>query len=292
MKFQTIVAAVALAATGAANASLNNFESGDSSIAFVSFDATGAVQGSVFIDLGYNLSDFANTTFGDTAGSLGQAGTKVVWNFNNNTITKNGVVQTMTNDYSAFAAYSAAAGSDARWGVIGGNMVGVDDIYNFASTGTPSPTQLNSQADSSGLQLVAPLYNLTPLNAAVDNGSYFASANSDAAWVGSNATAIGTLGKWQNNLFWDATTTGTQTNFWHLNGTGEEDVIGKTPVGGITTGLLNNKGTFTLDKAVGTLTWQTASVASVTPSVPEPSSYALALVALAAVGVAARRKTK
>ncbi|MBI2732552.1 MAG: PEP-CTERM sorting domain-containing protein, partial [Aquabacterium sp.] len=56
----------------------------------------------------------------------------------------------------------------------------------------------------------------------------------------------------------------------------------------ITTGLLNGRGTFTYNNAAKTLTWQTA----VTPAIPEPSTYALGLVALAAMGLTARRKAK
>lgn len=295
MKLQTIVAALALAATGAANASLNNMDAGTAnSVAFVSFDATGAVQGSVFVDLGYAFGDFMPASVGGAAGNLADVNNTVVWNFANSTITRNGqVVGGVTNDFSAFAPYAAAAGADARWGVIAGDTVGVDFVTRYLSTGTPTASQLNAQADSANLAVVAPIYDLTnnAITGAADNGSYFASSNTDPAWVGSNATGIGTLGKWQNNTSWNATTAGTQTNFLYVNGDGSEAFVGAAPVGSTTTGLLNARGTFTLNAAAQTLTWQTATVA-VTPSIPEPSTYSLGLVALAAMGFAARRKTK
>lgn len=295
MKLQTIVAAVALAATGAANASLNGMDSGtSSSVAFVAYDATGGVQGSVFVDLGYTFADFIPSSVGGAAGNLSDVNQTVVWDFANNTITRNGALVTgVTNDFSSFAPYIASAGVDNRWGVIGGDTVGVDFVTRYLSTGTPTASQLNQQTDSSALQLVAPLWDntRTAITSSADNGSYYAPNNSDAAWVANNATAWGTLGKWQNNTKWNAATAGTQFNFWYVNGDGVEAAIGDAPVGSNTTGLLNARGTFTLNTAAQTLTWQTATVA-VTPSIPEPSSYALALVSLATLGFVARRKAK
>jgi hypothetical protein len=294
MKLQSIVAAVALVATGAANASLSGFDAGtNNSVAFVSYDNTGAVQGSVFVDLGVTFADFMPTAVGGAAGNLSAENTSVVWNFGNNTITKNGALVSATNDFSAFASYTAAAGADARWGVIAGDTVGVDFVTRYLATGTPTSSQLTQQSDSSSLQLVAPLYDLTrnAIVGSADNGSYYATSAADAAWVANTATGMGP-GKWQNNTKWTTTTAGTQTNLWYLNGDGTEAAVGATVTpGATTTGLLNGKGTFTLNTAANTLTWSTASIA-VTPSVPEPSSYALALVALAGIGFVARRKAK
>ena len=290
MELLTIAAAAILAFAGAANASLSNMESGNSSVAFVSYDNVGAVQGSVFVDLGFSFNDFMPQSVGGVAGNLSAENTSVVWNFGNNTIIKNGVAQASTNNFSAFAAYTAAAGADAKWGVMAGNTV-TDVLGNtsYMATGKPTASQLTQQADSSPLQLVAPLYNNT--NAAIagsaDNGSYFATSAADAAWVASTANGIG-AGNWQNNVRWSTVTNQTQLNAYYLYADGTEAVMGATvSAGADTTGLLNGKGTFTLDKVAQTLTWQTAVSA-----VPEPSSYALALVALAAIGVTTRRKAK
>jgi len=290
MKLQTIVAALALAATGAANASLNGMDTGTaSSIAFVAQDVTGTTQGSVFVDLGFTFADFMPASQGGI-GNLSAVNNTVVWNFASNTITRNGQSVAGTNDFSAAAPFFASAGADAKWGVIAGDIVGVDFVTRYLTTGTPTASQLNAQIDSSNLQLVAPLWDKTAaaITSTADNGSYYASTNTDPAWVGSNSTGLGTLGKWQNNISWNGTTAGTQTNFVFANGDGSEEFVGAAPVGAITTGLLNARGTFTFNAAAQTLTWQTA----VTPSIPEPSTYSLGLVALAAMGFAARRKTK
>ncbi|HEX5357286.1 MAG TPA: PEP-CTERM sorting domain-containing protein [Aquabacterium sp.] len=293
MKLQTIVAALALAATGAANASLNGMDTGtSSSVAFIAQDTVGGTQGSVFVDLGFSFADFMPASQGGPA-NLSAVNNTVVWNFANNTITRNGVAVNATNDFSAVAPFFASAGADAKWGVIAGDTVGVDFMTRYLTTGTPTPANLTNQGDSSALQLVAPLWDLTgaAITSSADNGSYYASSNTDPAWTGSNATGIGTLGKWQNNITWNALTAGTQTNFVFANGDGTEEFVGAAPVGSTTTGLLNARGTFTYSAAAQTLTWQTATV-TVMPSVPEPSTYGLGLVALAIMGLTARRKAK
>ncbi len=288
MKLQTIVAALALAATGAANASLSGMDTGTtSSVAFIAQDVTGTVQGSVFVDLGYTFADFMPASQGGI-GNLSAVNNTVVWNFANNTITRNGQAVAATNDFSAVAPFFASAGADAKWGVIAGDTVGVDFMTRYLTTGTPTAANLVNQIDSSNLQLVAPLWTRTAaaITSSADNGSYYAPTNTDPAWTGSNDGGIGTLGKWMNNITWNALTAGTQTNFVFANGDGSEEFVGAAPVGAITTGLLNARGTFTYNAAAQTLTWQTAS------AVPEPSTYSLGLVALAAMGFAARRKTK
>ncbi len=293
MKLQTIVAALALAATGAANASLNGMDAGTAnSVAFIAQDVTGTVQGSVFVDLGYTFADFMPASQGGI-GNLSDVNNTVVWNFANNTITRNGQAVAGTNDFSAVAPFFASAGADAKWGVIAGDTVGVDYMTRYLTTGTPTAANLTNQIDSSALQLVAPLWDRTraAITSTADNGSYYAATNTDPAWTGSNSNGIGTLGRWQNNITWNATTAGTQTNFVFANGDGSEEFVGAAPAGSTTTGLLNARGTFTYNAAAQTLTWQTATVA-VTPSVPEPSTYSLGLVALAAMGFAARRKAK
>ncbi len=293
MKLQTIVAALALAATGAANASLNGMDAGTaSSVAFFAQDVTGTVQGSVFVDLGYTFADFMPASQGGI-GNLSDVNNTVVWNFANNTITHNGQAVAGSNDFSAVAPFFASAGADAKWGVVAGDTVGVDYMTRYLTTGTPTAANLTNQIDSSNLQIVAPMWDLTraAITSTADNGSYYAATNTDPAWTGSNSNGIGTLGRWQNNITWNATTAGTQTNFVFANGDGSEEFVGAAPAGTTTTGLLNGRGTFTYNAAAQTLTWQTASLA-VTPSVPEPSTYALGLVALAAMGLTTRRKSK
>lgn len=282
MKLQTIVAAVALAATGAANAALNDFASGNGSLAFIAYDniTTGAntAVGSVFVDLGFTLNDFDHTQTGNVVG----LNNKIVWNFNTNTITKNGALVNATNDFSSFASFINANGADAKWGVIAGDSISVPQ--RILTTGTPTATQLaqeNSSATAGALGVQAMFVN-SGVSGSVDNGSYFANSAADNSYV-AKTTNFST--NWQNKLKWQATTVGNQNNFVYALGDGSEVIIGAdAPLEADRTGLLNGNGTWTLDKTANTLTWQTAV------AVPEPSTYVMALVGLAAMGVVARRR--
>jgi hypothetical protein len=98
MKLQHIAAAVALVAAGAANASLDNFATGNGGLFLIAFDnAAGSfTQTSTFIDLGYNLSDFA------VGSALTGANQKVVWNFGDDTVKVNGTTANIgTNAWTA-----------------------------------------------------------------------------------------------------------------------------------------------------------------------------------------------
>ncbi|MDE2401313.1 MAG: PEP-CTERM sorting domain-containing protein [Burkholderiales bacterium] len=290
MKLQTIVAAVALIATGAANASLQDGRSGNGSLTFLAFDnvSTGAnpAVGSVFIDLGYEINAFDPLL----GANLSTVNNKVVWNFNNNTITQNGAVVSANNDFSAFASFVAANGADAKWVVAGTDSLSI--AQRVVTTGTPTASNLSQQVSSSTANSAGKfnfMYDNSGVSGAVDNGSYFAPNAGDASYV---AKTSNFSTNFQNSMRWATSTANTSNNLWMAIGDGSEVRVGDVTgiVGADTTGLLNGAGTFTLDKAAGTLTWQTASLA-VTPAVPEPQGYALALVGLAAIGFIARRRS-
>jgi hypothetical protein len=281
MKLQTIVAAVALAATGAANAALNDFTTGNGSLAFIAYDNVTAganpAVGSVFVDLGFELNAFDPSLAGNVAG----LNNKIVWNFATNTITLNGSTVAANNDFSAFSSFIAANGADAKWGVIAGDSISIPQ--RILATGTPTAAQLASENSSAtaGSLLVQHLFANSGVSGAVDNGSYFANSAADVSYV-ANGANFGT--NWQNKLKWQTTSANSQTNFTLALGDGSEVTVGESPLGSDTTGLLNQRGTFTLDASAKTLTWATAV------AVPEPSTYALALIGLTAVGVMTRRR--
>ena len=117
MKFKLhAIAAVAILASGAASAAMNTMADQDSSLALIAYDRTGSATGSFMADLNFNLSTFLPTSVA--------AGQTIQWNFNANTITVNGVLQTGSSiAYSSeFAAYAAATQvGEIRWGVIAGD---------------------------------------------------------------------------------------------------------------------------------------------------------------------------
>jgi hypothetical protein len=275
-----LIAAATLAASSLAHAGLDNFDTGNSSLAFIAYDNIGASRSSAFIDLGIGITDFAPT------GDLAADNTSIVWNFATNTIVKNGVSVTGTNDFSAFGQLLLSAqASEFRWGVIGGESVSED--VRVWTTGTPTARNLTAQDAGFTFEMKAvgtELYSLlAPKLGSADNGSFYAAESSTSGFVADPGIAFGE--NWRTNLKWASTTAGNQTNFWMNVGDGSEVAVGtpQDPLADLT-GLLNGKGTFTLDRANQTLVWQTAAV------VPEPGTYALALGGLAVMGLVARRR--
>jgi len=297
-----LIALAALAASGAAQASLDLPSGYNGSVAFIAYDNTGASKSSVFVDLGFNIYDFApavNLSNGQTLteGLLAKKNTSVVWDFNNNTITLNGTVRSVTNNFSAVASFlSTADASDVRWGIAGASLFNsaTQESLLTLATGTPSNAQLNVQdatTTSDAGSLAEPLFKTYAglVQPGVDNGSYFAPTSGSVGFLPSTA---GFNTNWNNNLRWASMVSLAvgATNLWLLDGEGDEWAVGAQPNGENAANLVREKGTFRFDAAANKLSWETPYFTPSTPAVPEPSTYALALVGLAVAGIAARRR--
>nr|WP_315198217.1 PEP-CTERM sorting domain-containing protein [uncultured Aquabacterium sp.] len=301
MKLQHIAAAVALAAAGTANAAIDNFATGNGSFFLVAYDITGAKNASLF-DLGFNLSDFAGTGTGATAanGTLAAAGTKVVWDLANNTVSVNGSIQnTGVNAWSA--ALSKLVGNadagDIRYIVGAGDSVGSPQNQRFLLTGTATTTNQNATNSAALIQSDSLFSNTitskgTLNQAGIDNGAWtFAEALDGSATAGNgyifDSTIFSANWKAKNNLTNNTALNGAKQNLWLVQAAGAELAITSDPAIAApdnSANLLSNRGTLVFSAQAGTLTWETPS------AVPEPSTYALALVGLALAGVAARRR--
>jgi len=219
----------------------------------------------------------------------------VVWNFANNTITFNGVVKNVTNDYSGVLSFlSQAQTSEIKFTVTGESAFTQDSNGLTATpntslvTGTPTATQRANQSAGDNSNLIGitgdQLYNTYDalITGSEDNGSYFASNSGDAGYV-AKASIFGT--NYNGLLAWNGVTGLTagvgKTNAYILDGEGFNWAVGNHPEGA-NANLLNNKGTFTFDANAKTLTWATP--------VPEAESYALALAGLGLLAAVARRR--
>ena len=302
MKLHHIAAALAFAAFGTAHAAMDNFTTGNSSLFLIAYDNAGGAntQTASLFDLGYHLDDIAGATGNGTVGAIGNLvapGNTVVWNFNDNTVSVNGSVASIgTNSWStAFA--KLVANSDAgeiKWTVGAGDNVGIQSNARYLLTGQPTAAALSTQnasntANLSGSNTVFSnsILNKGTLNVAdVDNGAWTFAAAEDGAATATNgyvidSTIFGTNWKQRNMLTNPIVRDGAQQNLWLADGSGAESRVGEQTLGGAS--FLNGSATLTFNSATGTLTLAV-------PSVPEPSTYALALIGLGLVGVAARRR--
>jgi hypothetical protein len=301
-KLHRVALAIAFVAAGPAHAAMDlmaaNAQSiGNSSLAFVAYDRTGAGTGSFMADLAFNFNDFLPTS------ALAIEST-VVWNFNTSSVSVNGGPAVTTGiDYSPFTQFfSAVQTSELRWGVIAGDAVqqrflttGAPSVGNLADTGTSRQTnQLTANminADNLYLANNGATSNSTHGTAA--NGASFALA-SQSWYAPQSSTGFGTNGNWNNTLRWNAVlANGVASRFFLVDNSvsrgdaaagitmfGNPDVFAPNPLPAIGP----TTSTFLYDHTAGTLTWN-----GVAP-IPEPGTYAMLLAGLAAVGFVARRR--
>ncbi|MBT9460143.1 MAG: PEP-CTERM sorting domain-containing protein [Rugosibacter sp.] len=272
LKMKLMAAAVALAASAGANAAMDNFASGNGSLAFVALDFTGAPI-SVMMDLDFNVDSFLPA-------AMSASGTTIQWNFNTNSLTVNGIASgsTQTNWSNALGSFSAVAQSaETKWGVIGGDSIslsGSTTQIRYLSTAAPGTTlatmQGQTKSNLSGFAGVDALYNANNLLQTAENGS---TASSGQAWVGDGGS-FGNAGKWQNKSSWVTwANVGETADFYMADG--------NNGISSTRALITPYAGEFTY--AAGVLTYAVAAV-------PEPSEYALMLAGLGMIGFMARRR--
>ncbi len=300
MKLQHIAAAVALTVAGAANAAVDNMQTSNSSMFLIAFDNANGAQTATagFFDLGFNLNDFLPTA------ALTQANQKVEWDFAANTITVNGTLKAATNSWNTafdkLLAYSDAG--QIKW-TVGAGDSDANPYVGYLMTGTPTASNLTNMTSSkiASVSATNAIFGLSMTTkgtinvAGIDNGAWTAVGSIDGANAAGgyilDSTLFGAAGNWLAKPTWNTWTLNAQNNALRVNADGTEEFLGGA-TGTITNSgnLLNDRGTFTFNAASKTLTWETAALAPVTPSVPEASTYAMGLTALGLIGLVSRRR--
>ncbi|WP_221227777.1 PEP-CTERM sorting domain-containing protein [Rhodocyclus tenuis] len=277
-KLKMIAAAAAMVVAGGANAAFEDFASGNSSLGFFAIDNTGTNKSSTFIDLLYNYEDFKTVA--------ATAGTKIVWNFNTNSLTVNGVSQTAGSWSSAFTAFQNAgtlAGSDkVQWGVYGGDSVSSGDVpgdygYLVTSTSTLSTIKTQQQNNMSSFSLANSLY--IPANQKADGDASTALNGTAINFVGASYK-FGTQLNFQGKAaFKVAANEGVDQSFYLVD---NSNIVDDRYAGVTQFGAGSPFQAAKFSYSAGVLTY--------TVPVPEPESYAMLLAGLGMLGFMARRR--
>ncbi len=279
-QLKLLAAAVALAGSATAHAAMDNFISGNSSLAFVALDSVGSPI-SVMMDLDFRLDDFLPS-------NKGAAGTQIVWDFNQNRLTVNGVLSTstQTNWSSALGTFQATANSsETKWAVIGGDsLAGIGNTARYLSTSTAPLATLQNQTkvNLQGFSLVDALYNANNLLQTAASGQNGSTATAGAAYVGSSGS-FGTAGTWQNKTIgWSAYALEGAAQSLYLLST--DNGISSTKALAVQYALANPTGPATFHYSSGVLTY------SVPAPVPLPPAVGLMAAGLGLLGTLARRR--
>jgi hypothetical protein len=256
MKFKSIAAAVALAAAGAAHANINNASSyGDAVEAFVTVFNSKA---SITIDLGLDHNTFESNLSAPIAFNLA-ADTN--WN----------TFLTAANGGGAllWSVQSIDQDENNGWTTA---RIGQEALAGTTTGGA----RLNGNLDTNYSDLV---------------GRFMNFVNTD----GTPSLNVSTVAAAGSEQYWNMDGANTATGFFKTS-----NVIGSGAVSlfNFRDNLqdpYNAAAKYDWKKSTDTVTLDSNYVltfqgAAVTPAVPEPESYALALVALAAVGFVARRR--
>jgi len=298
---KTVALAAAVAAASTAHAKLERMVEGNipgpgSSLAFIAIDSIGTPT-SIFIDLDFNYADFAPAVVSEDLDSLIPLatpllapGTMIQWNFNNNTVSVNGVSRPGSYSWSAeFSQFKDASQTGQRlWGVIAGDVNNFPGYY--LSTGRPTAAQLTAQVGSLSANMVQAnlLYTqqfgkgTIPPFFGPEVNSPRAGANAtvnetgfSSGYVGANEN-FGTQGFWAGQTSFSAfSPENRSTLFWQLQDANDlEFMIGNMPGVGSAEFFYND----------GVLTYAVP--------VPEPGTYALLLAGLGIVATVAARRRK
>ncbi len=281
-QLKLLAAAVALAGSATAHAAMDNFISGNSSLAFVALDSVGSPI-SVMMDLDFRLDDFLPS-------NQGAAGTKIVWDFNQNRLTVNGVLSTstQTNWSSALGTFQATANAgETKWAVIGGDSLSTASTstpIRYLSTSTAPLTTLQNQTkfNLSGFSGVDSLYNANNLLQSAASGQNGSTATAGAAYVGT-PDAFNVAGTWENKTIgWSAYALEGAAQSLYLLST--DNGISSTKALAVQYALANPTGPATFHYSSGVLTY------SVPAPVPLPPAVGLMAAGLGLLGTLARRR--
>ncbi len=279
-QLKLLAAAVALAGSATAHAAMDNFISGNSSLAFVALDSVGSPI-SVMMDLDFRLDDFLPS-------NKGAAGTQIVWDFNQNRLTVNGVLSTSTqaNWSSALGTFQATANSsETKWAVIGGDsLAGIGNTARYLSTSTAPLATLQNQTkvNLQGFSLVDALYNANNLLQSAASGQNGSTATAGAAYVGT-PDAFNVAGTWENKTIgWSAYALEGAAQSLYLLST--DNGISSTKALAVQYALANPTGPATFHYSSGVLTY------SVPAPVPLPPAVGLMAAGLGLLGTLARRR--
>lgn len=271
LKMKLMAAAVALAASAGAHATgMDNFQSGNSSLAFIALDSVDSPI-SMMMDLDFNLNSFLPA-------AMSAPGTTIQWNFGANTLTVNGVASasTQTNWSGALSSFNGVAQTaDTKWGVIAGDSATTRYLTTVVA-GTPIGTVDNTtKGNLTQFSLPDSMINnqSTAQNIAGTNGS---TASSGSGYVGTGFLGTSNRG-WKDKIATGVVTladVGSNADFYMYDTTspgGGTSAAKATPYAGI------------FNYNAGVLTYSVAAI-------PEPSEYALMLAGLGMIGFMARRR--
>ena len=293
MKLQHIAAAVALVAAGAANAAIAT--GGNGSLVLIAYDksATGDFNNVAgLFDLGITMDDLIGSTGNGTAAAAGLHTSNLSWDLDSDTFSINGTASTAYGANSWAAAWDTlmanSDASDLRYVVTAFDSVGFGAAKRSIVTGKVESTANFNTTQASAMQLLVSGANNDIFTPTANKGTIGTAANGAYTFTTADGAALRANGyvmagdafgnEWRsNNVLQGETLASNTTGLYVVDGAAKKLRLGAGTAG---------NGLVALNAATGTLSYTVA----VTPSIPEPSTYALAIVGLAIAGVAARRR--